>query len=218
MYCIEGRKPSIDLLAPFISATCFFPRYKQVCDSKYDFAAEGNQGAGDFTQLVWKDTTQVGIGKVSGDVNGAYCTIIVARYEPAGNILGKFRENVQQGTFRRECCDSLSHIDIEACHNKKLAQADQNQENVNQEGTSVSSNADSTVKRPKENKGINPKAGEHKQNAMPGETPSGAKQVHQVSNEAAVVPHLPTEEGKEQFSIFFLTVSSLLLRLKGKSL
>lgn len=43
-----------------------------------------------FTQLVWRDTTEIGIGvAVSPDK-----VVVVANYYPSGNIEGEFRENV----------------------------------------------------------------------------------------------------------------------------
>jgi hypothetical protein len=43
---------------------------------------------GHFTQLVWKSSTHVGIA-ISAD--GKY---VAANYFPAGNVTGRFRENV----------------------------------------------------------------------------------------------------------------------------
>merc|ERR1712136_538301 len=47
-------------------------------------------GTGHFTQVVWKDSTQLGVGLAVS--NGeAY---VVARYYPAGNMMGRFDQNV----------------------------------------------------------------------------------------------------------------------------
>ncbi|XP_078358777.1 uncharacterized protein LOC144643408 isoform X1 [Oculina patagonica] len=47
---------------------------------------------GHFTQIVWRDTTEVGVGTCkSRDGRLMY---IVARYNPAGNVLERFHENV----------------------------------------------------------------------------------------------------------------------------
>ncbi|CAG7677365.1 unnamed protein product [Allacma fusca] len=47
-------------------------------------------GTNNFTQLIWKNTTRVGIALAAGG-HGIY---IVANYNPPGNIKGQFRENV----------------------------------------------------------------------------------------------------------------------------
>jgi hypothetical protein len=44
-----------------------------------------------FTQIVWKSTQEFGIGKAH--TRGGKL-IVVANYHPAGNIMGKFHENV----------------------------------------------------------------------------------------------------------------------------
>lgn len=45
---------------------------------------------GHFTQLVWKGTTQVGIGRaVRGNT-----TFVVANYLPPGNVAGQYQDNV----------------------------------------------------------------------------------------------------------------------------
>ena len=57
----------------------------------YDFNINKFQkGTGHFTQLIWKETKEVGFGfKFDGD---NFCG--VAYYNPAGNILGEFTKNV----------------------------------------------------------------------------------------------------------------------------
>lgn len=56
---------------------------------QYDFgAATFHEGTGHFTQVVWKGTTHVGMA-CSDD--GRFC---VANYFPAGNVMGRFRQNV----------------------------------------------------------------------------------------------------------------------------
>uniref|UniRef100_A0A0A1XNF2 Golgi-associated plant pathogenesis-related protein 1 n=2 Tax=Zeugodacus cucurbitae TaxID=28588 RepID=A0A0A1XNF2_ZEUCU len=59
--------------------------------AKYDFAkAQFNPYTGHFTQLIWRDTKQVGV---------AYATSgekvwVVANYDPPGNVNGFFKDNV----------------------------------------------------------------------------------------------------------------------------
>ena len=59
----------------------------------YDFSLNKYQkGTGHFTQIIWKETKEVGFGfKFDGD---NFCG--VAFYYPAGNVLGKFSENVNE--------------------------------------------------------------------------------------------------------------------------
>lgn len=58
---------------------------------KYDFNSNNFiPGTGHFTQVVWKNTTDVGFGIASG--NGA--NYGVANYYKAGNFQGEFKENV----------------------------------------------------------------------------------------------------------------------------
>lgn len=56
----------------------------------YNFRKDYQKGTGHFTQLVWKDTTDVGFGIAYK--NDLY--YVVANYFPAGNFLGKFSVNV----------------------------------------------------------------------------------------------------------------------------
>ncbi|MDH2424058.1 CAP family protein [Sphaerisporangium sp. TRM90804] len=61
----------------------------------YDFAAAQFNGAsGHFTQLVWKGSTKVGIGRASGQGSQYFETYIVFVFEPPGNMQGAFAENV----------------------------------------------------------------------------------------------------------------------------
>ncbi|KRG01838.1 Golgi-associated plant pathogenesis-related protein 1 [Drosophila mojavensis] len=58
-----------------------------------------------FTQLIWKNTTTLGIGMLNNKENTRY--LIVARYLPAGNIPGQFKENVPPYQYRLSAADSL---------------------------------------------------------------------------------------------------------------
>ncbi|KAL1456096.1 hypothetical protein WDU94_000849, partial [Cyamophila willieti] len=49
---------------------------------------------GHFTQVVWKGTTEVGLGVARKDSDDSHLVVVVANYGPPGNILGRFRENV----------------------------------------------------------------------------------------------------------------------------
>lgn len=59
--------------------------------SKYNWgAATFSENTGHFTQMIWKGTTQVGCAQ-SKCSNGNY---LVCEYNPRGNVLGKFAQNV----------------------------------------------------------------------------------------------------------------------------
>ncbi|XP_039630178.1 uncharacterized protein LOC120542095 isoform X1 [Polypterus senegalus] len=66
--------------------------YKEV--DNYDFSKAGHQErTGHFTQLVWRSSTEVGVGKAS---DGKGLIVIVAQFSPAGNITnrGYYERNV----------------------------------------------------------------------------------------------------------------------------
>ena len=48
---------------------------------------------GHFTQVVWKATTNLGIGRAVSNSNNLY---VVANYFPGGNMGGEFEANVPQ--------------------------------------------------------------------------------------------------------------------------
>jgi len=50
------------------------------------------RGAGQFTQVVWKGSREIGIGRAFAD-NGQ-TVYVVCNYLPAGNVMGRFKENV----------------------------------------------------------------------------------------------------------------------------
>ena len=71
----------------------FYSRYKEI--KSYDYNNPSYSGAtGHFTQVVWKSTTKVGAGIATYNEGNNVVTYIVARYEPAGNVIGAFEANV----------------------------------------------------------------------------------------------------------------------------
>lgn len=46
--------------------------------------------AGHFSQVVWKDSKEMGVGMAT---KGGKC-IVVANYTPAGNYIGMYQDNV----------------------------------------------------------------------------------------------------------------------------
>uniref|UniRef100_A0A803J2F5 SCP domain-containing protein n=1 Tax=Xenopus tropicalis TaxID=8364 RepID=A0A803J2F5_XENTR len=64
--------------------------YNEVKD--YDYNKPGFKAAtGHFTQVVWKDSKELGVG-VATDGKGTF--YVVGRYSPPGNVIGQFQENV----------------------------------------------------------------------------------------------------------------------------
>lgn len=70
---------------------------KEACDSwysqniKHNFDGDWNQQTGSFTQMVWKSTTEIGTGSAVAPNGWIY---VVTLYNPSGNVLGQFRNNV----------------------------------------------------------------------------------------------------------------------------
>ena len=80
-------------------AKLYFHRYNEVCE--FNFNNPGWDGrTGHFTQVVWKKSVELGIGKAVS----RGCTYVVARYKPAGNVLNNFRQNVAKGRFNTSYC------------------------------------------------------------------------------------------------------------------
>ena len=67
----------------------FYFRYAE--ETNYNFVSGTGTGTiGHFTQLVWRSSEKVGVGiAISGSQ-----TWIVAKYKPAGNVMGLYTSNV----------------------------------------------------------------------------------------------------------------------------
>ena len=103
--------PNIKQICLFCLFVCLFVyRYDEVCYYEFD-SADITSGTGHFTQLVWKGSTELGIGKYTGTKtiqgNEWTCTYIVARYKPAGNVKSHFSNNVVKGSFSSSYCDTV---------------------------------------------------------------------------------------------------------------
>uniref|UniRef100_A0A6G5A5X7 Putative antigen 5 family member n=1 Tax=Rhipicephalus microplus TaxID=6941 RepID=A0A6G5A5X7_RHIMP len=81
---------SSDLRAPITGRMAVKAWYDEI--KQYDYNNPGfRSGTGHFTQLVWKDCRRLGTGVARGRKGTIY---IVSVYEPRGNIMGQFAEQV----------------------------------------------------------------------------------------------------------------------------
>ena len=87
-------------------------RYNEVCEPGYNFNGGGSGGTGHFTQVVWKESTILGIGRAEVTKGSMKCAYIVGRYKPAGNWIGKYSSNVPKGSFDNSYCASLKSNEI----------------------------------------------------------------------------------------------------------
>ena len=90
--------------------TFFFFRYSEVCRPGYSFGGSSTGATGHFTQVVWKESTELGIGKATTKKNGMLCTYVVGRYRPAGNFIGNYKPNVPKGEFNKGLCSKLDNM------------------------------------------------------------------------------------------------------------
>ena len=57
---------------------------------KYNYSINTSQNCETFTQLVWKDTREIGVG-IAGKSDEIYMIVV---YYPSGNVIGSFTSNV----------------------------------------------------------------------------------------------------------------------------
>jgi hypothetical protein len=60
---------------------------------------------GHFTQVVWQDSTELGIGKATGKMGQMACVYVVGRYNTAGNFNNMFGQQVLRGAFDQSYCN-----------------------------------------------------------------------------------------------------------------
>ncbi|KAK3735193.1 hypothetical protein QZH41_017944, partial [Actinostola sp. cb2023] len=81
--------------------------YNEVC--LYNFNNPGfSMETGHFTQVVWQDSTELGIGKATGKKGQMPCVYVVGRYRTAGNFNNMFKEKVLKGAFDRSYCNNVN--------------------------------------------------------------------------------------------------------------
>jgi len=68
--------------------------YAENSKFSYDKEPPNVQGIGNFTQMVWKSSKEIGIGKAFLTKDNDSRVIVVCNYYPAGNVLRHFLENV----------------------------------------------------------------------------------------------------------------------------
>jgi len=61
-------------------------------EKKYNYDSPGfSSSTGSFTQMVWKDTTEIGVGRAFGPQGQ---TFVIALYSNPGNVRGRYETNV----------------------------------------------------------------------------------------------------------------------------
>ncbi|XP_065647709.1 uncharacterized protein LOC105846415 isoform X4 [Hydra vulgaris] len=95
-----------------ISASFFVKEwYSEVCKKEYEFCREGSPDTSHFTQVIWRESTALGMGKTTIELNGMSCVYVVARYKPRGNVVSQYATNVLRGMFNfKKTCESLDSL------------------------------------------------------------------------------------------------------------
>ncbi|XP_032289836.1 Golgi-associated plant pathogenesis-related protein 1 isoform X1 [Drosophila virilis] len=70
--------------------TCVKMWYDEIKDYDFD-KPKYSPATGHFTQVIWKASKELGVGQAKSATGKNY---VVARYKPAGNVEGMFKENV----------------------------------------------------------------------------------------------------------------------------
>ena len=92
LYYLNEKSLIISVCFTFdVSLLPLYCRYGEYKD--YDFSRGGWQkGTGHFTQVVWKSTKELGIGRAK--TADGKLTFVVGRYRPAGNIINYMADNI----------------------------------------------------------------------------------------------------------------------------
>ena len=64
----------------------------------HDFNRDFQAKSGHFTQLIWKDSKEVGFGLAKSKKGNLF---VVAQYYPAGNVAKQFKKNVEKAVKNR---------------------------------------------------------------------------------------------------------------------
>ena len=69
-------------------------------------------------QLVWKASKRVGIAYATKKKkSGNLCTVVIALFEPGGNIESEISDNIRKGSFDKSYCGSINSIAVSALDN-----------------------------------------------------------------------------------------------------
>ncbi|PAA78385.1 hypothetical protein BOX15_Mlig021365g2 [Macrostomum lignano] len=69
--------------------------YNEVEKFRYNEEPSDINGIGNFTQLVWKNSKELGVGKaIHQAADGSHKVVVVCYYYPSGNVMSSFRQNV----------------------------------------------------------------------------------------------------------------------------
>ena len=106
------------IMFPVINCMLLHFRYQEVCFRDYDFDKDpSTPGTAHFSQIIWQATKLFGIGRAIIRRGDQTCTYFVARYDPPGNYIGQFDEQVKKGNFSKRVCKNLDKIIKEAVGN-----------------------------------------------------------------------------------------------------
>jgi len=73
----------------------------------YNYSTEPEDtDSGHFTQMIWAQSRHLGVGLAKSPTTGKFFTVM--KYDPAGNYMGKYRENV----FRPANCGGKKILDM----------------------------------------------------------------------------------------------------------